>query len=127
MDVKKSKFRKLFKFLIALAPLSFLFTYLEINLPKNSSLIGLIVCLSIVIIIAFQKLSFSWLLLSRILALVLSIFLAKIFIVAPNESWFKPFTLEGSLIFLEFIIFLGLIFFKELGQILSKLYLQLRK
>ncbi|MCK9445114.1 MAG: hypothetical protein M0Q14_11380 [Tissierellaceae bacterium] len=109
-DMTRRSFIKLINLVILLIPMSFLFHYIETSLFTNGSMfafLGTILYIVSAGIISVKTKS-NFIILISILSNLLSVVLGKMFIISPNESWFKPFGMNFAIIFTGLIILIGI-------------------
>lgn len=110
-NISAANFIKLIKFIIILTPISFLFHYIETSISVNGSMLAfsggfLFILLAGVIA---KQIENKLIIIISILSSLLSIGLGKIFIIAPNESWFNPFGMEVAIALTSIIILMGIL------------------
>lgn len=98
---------KLAWFIISIIPMPFIFSYVDsLQSGFNYSLIAVV---GYVILAGFlsTKVHPLTILFMSAVPIVISLYLAPIYIIPPNESWFNPFTMNGWIVFLGILILVG--------------------
>ena len=117
-EISKVSFIKLIKVVILLAPMSFLFHYIETSLFTNASNFAFLGTFLFIILssIISVKIKPNFIILINIVSVLLSVFLGRIFITAPNESWFNPFGMNFAIVFTGIIILIGILIVRSFAN-----------
>lgn len=110
-EISKVSFIKLIKPVILLTPMSFLFHYIETSLFTNASIFAFFLTSSFIVLagIISVEIKHNFIFLINIVSVLLSMLLGRVFITAPNESWFNPFGMNFAIVFIGIIILLGIL------------------
>lgn len=110
-EISKVSFIKLIKPVILLTPMSFFFHYIETSPFTNASIFAFLGTFLFIILagILSVKIKPSIIFLINIASVLLSIFLGRMFITAPNGSWFNPFGMNFAIVFIAIIILIGIL------------------
>lgn len=121
-DITVRKIPKLINLIILLIPISFLFHFIETSIFVNGSIYAFSVIFLFILLagIISVKIKFNFIFIINILSILLSMILGKIFIVPPNESWFKPFGMNFAILFIGIIIFMGILIVRLLANRILK-------
>ena len=117
-EISKVSFIKLIKVVILLAPMSFLFHYIETSLFTNASIFAFLGTFLFIILsgIISVKIKPNFIILINIVSVLLSVFLGRMFITAPNESWFNPFGMNFAIVFTGIIILIGILIVRSFAN-----------
>lgn len=117
-EISKVSFIKLIKVVILLAPMSFLFHYIETSLFTNTSIFAFLGTFLFIILssIISVKIKPNFIILINIVSVLLSVFLGRMFITAPNESWFNPFGMNFAIVFTGIIILIGILIVRSFAN-----------
>ena len=117
-EISKVSFIKLIKVVILLTPMSFLFHYIETSLFTNASIFAFLGTFLFIILssIISVKIKPNFIILINIVSVLLSVFLGRMFITAPNESWFNPFGMNFAIVFTGIIILIGILIVRSFAN-----------
>ena len=117
-EISKVSFIKLIKVVILLTPMSFLFHYIETSLFTNASIFAFLGTFLFIILssIISVKIKPNFIILINIVSILLSVFLGRMFITAPNESWFNPFGMNFAIVFTGIIILIGILIVRSFAN-----------
>ena len=117
-EISKVSFIKLIKVVILLAPMSFLFHYIETSLFTNASIFAFLGTFLFIVLssIISVKIKPNFIILINIVSILLSVFLGRMFITAPNESWFNPFGMNFAIVFTGIIILIGILIVRSFAN-----------
>lgn len=98
--------------------MSFLFHYIETSLFTNASIFAFLGTFLFIILssIISVKIKPNFIILINIVSVLLSVFLGRIFITAPNESWFNPFGMNFAIVFTGIIILIGILIVRSFAN-----------
>ena len=117
-EISKVSFIKLIKVVILLTPMSFLFHYIETSLFTNASIFAFLGTFLFIILsgIISVKIKPNFIILINIVSVLLSVILGRMFITAPNESWFNPFGMNFAIVFTGIIILIGILIVRSFAN-----------
>ena len=117
-EISKVSFIKLIKVVILLTPMSFLFHYIETSLFTNASIFAFLGTFLFIVLssIISVKIKPNFIILINIVSVLLSVFLGRMFITAPNESWFNPFGMNFAIVFTGIIILIGILIVRSFAN-----------
>lgn len=113
---------KFIRLVILLIPMPFLFHYIEISLSRIGGTLAFTITFIYIIFAGLiaVKSKYNFVFLINTLGILLSILLGQLFITAPNESWFNPFSMSTVIILTGIVIQIGILIVRFLARLVFK-------
>ncbi|NIK12545.1 uncharacterized membrane protein YgdD (TMEM256/DUF423 family) [Alkalibacillus almallahensis] len=99
-----------------LVPMPFLFHYYETSQYPNDAPYLFIMTLVFVIVTGLlsKKVKIRYMIIANIFSVIVSIQLGEMYIIPPNDIWFKPFRMSFVIMVTGILIFLGMLIVRSI-------------
>ena len=108
-------------FVISIIPMPFFLNYIDIAKPHSYLTIIALFFYLLTTGYLSRKVNPILIFITTMISTVISLIVAPIYLVPPNESWFNPFTMNVSIIILGFFLFIAQLIMRAIVIFVSNL------